>query len=54
MILVACTSTGKEKVVNVDDPHEGFNQLNKDRSEAGLSVPAHGLYLTDIEYPDEM
>lgn len=26
----------------------------KDRSEAGLSVPAHGLYLTDIEYPDEM
>jgi len=26
----------------------------KDRSEAGLSVPAHGLYLTDIKYPDEM
>lgn len=26
----------------------------KDRSEAGLSVPAHGLYLTDIEYPDEI
>lgn len=26
----------------------------KDRAEAGLSVPAHGLYLTDIEYPDGM
>lgn len=24
----------------------------RDRSEAGLSVPAHGLYLVDIEYPD--
>ncbi|MEX2597991.1 MAG: tRNA pseudouridine(38-40) synthase TruA [Salibacteraceae bacterium] len=23
----------------------------KNRSEAGLSVPAHGLYLTEIEYP---
>jgi tRNA pseudouridine38-40 synthase len=23
----------------------------KDRSEAGLSVPAHGLYLVKIEYP---
>jgi len=23
----------------------------KDRSEAGLSVPAHGLYLISIEYP---
>jgi tRNA pseudouridine38-40 synthase len=24
----------------------------KDRGEAGLSVPAHGLFLTDIEYPE--
>jgi tRNA pseudouridine38-40 synthase len=24
---------------------------SKDRSEAGVSVPAHGLYLTDIVYP---
>jgi len=24
---------------------------SKNRSEAGVSVPAHGLYLTDIEYP---
>lgn len=25
---------------------------SKDRNEAGYSVPAHGLYLTDIQYPD--
>ena len=25
---------------------------SKDRSQAGFSVPAHGLYLTKIEYPD--
>lgn len=25
---------------------------SKDRSEAGFSVPAHGLYLTKIEYPN--
>lgn len=26
----------------------------KDRSAAGLSVPAHGLFLTNIEYPDHV
>ena len=26
----------------------------KDRSEAGYSVPAQGLYLKKIEYPDEI
>ena len=26
----------------------------KDRGAAGLSVPAHGLFLTDIEYPKEI
>jgi len=26
----------------------------KDRNHAGLSVPAHGLYLTDIEYPKDL
>ena len=26
----------------------------KDRGEAGLSVPAHGLFLTDIEYPESV
>ena len=25
--------------------------MSKDRSEAGASVPAHGLYLTKVEYP---
>lgn len=31
----------------------GFRKIieQKDRSAAGLSVPAHGLFLTDIEYP---
>jgi tRNA pseudouridine38-40 synthase len=24
---------------------------SKERSKAGFSVPAHGLYLTDIQYP---
>lgn len=33
-----------------------FRQVieQKDRGAAGLSVPAHGLFLTDIEYPDEI
>ena len=33
---------------------EEFRQIieAKDRSEAGLSVPPHGLYLTRIEYPE--
>lgn len=26
----------------------------KDRSAAGLSVPAHGLFLTDVEYPESV
>lgn len=33
-----------------------FRQIieNKNRDEAGLSVPAHGLFLTDIRYPDNI
>lgn len=33
---------------------EDLHQIiaSKDRSEAGFSVPAHGLYLVNIEYPD--
>jgi tRNA pseudouridine38-40 synthase len=27
---------------------------NKDRSQAGVSVPAKGLYLTEIVYPDNI
>lgn len=32
---------------------KGINKIikSKNRSEAGVSVPAHGLYLTKIEYP---
>ena len=26
----------------------------KDRCKAGTSVPAHGLYLVDIKYPDSI
>jgi len=34
----------------------GFRNVieQKDRGAAGLSVPAHGLFLTDIEYPEEI
>ena len=33
---------------------DGFRQVieKKDRGVAGSSVPAHGLFLTDIEYPE--
>jgi tRNA pseudouridine38-40 synthase len=27
---------------------------SKDRSEAGFSAPAHGLYLTEVKYPEEI
>ncbi len=27
---------------------------SQDRSQAGTSAPAHGLYLTRIEYPEEI
>ncbi|MBN1251216.1 MAG: tRNA pseudouridine(38-40) synthase TruA, partial [Bacteroidales bacterium] len=32
---------------------EDFRKIieSKNRSNAGLSVPAHGLFLTEIEYP---
>jgi len=34
----------------------GFRTIieQKDRGAAGLSVPAHGLFLTDIEYPEAL
>ncbi len=28
--------------------------LSKDRSSAGMSAPAKGLFLVDIEYPEEI
>jgi tRNA pseudouridine38-40 synthase len=35
---------------------EGFRQVieQKNRCKAGTSVPAHGLYLVDIKYPDNL
>lgn len=36
--------------LKVEELHDIIN--SKDRGEAGFSVPAHGLYLMDIQYPD--
>ena len=38
--------------MQVDDLHEIIK--SKNRSEAGYSVPAHGLYLTQIVYPESI
>lgn len=38
--------------ISVSDVHEIIK--SKDRGKAGYSVPAHGLYLTKIEYPKEI
>ena len=38
--------------INIDHLHAIIK--SKNRSEAGFSVPAHALYLTKIEYPDDI
>ena len=38
--------------INVDDIHEIIK--SKNRSEAGFSVPAQGLYLTEVAYPEDI
>ncbi|GAA3599655.1 tRNA pseudouridine(38-40) synthase TruA [Flavivirga amylovorans] len=38
--------------INVEDLHTIIK--SKNRSEAGFSVPAHGLYLTEVEYPNDI
>ncbi|WP_298536294.1 tRNA pseudouridine(38-40) synthase TruA [uncultured Algibacter sp.] len=38
--------------IKVEELHQIIQ--SKSRSEAGFSVPAHGLYLTKIEYPEEI
>ncbi|WP_396600332.1 tRNA pseudouridine(38-40) synthase TruA [Algibacter sp. R77976] len=38
--------------MEVDELHSIIK--SKNRSEAGFSVPAHGLYLTDVEYPKDI
>ena len=37
-------------------PVDGFREIieQKDRGKAGTSAPAHGLFLTDIKYPEEL
>jgi tRNA pseudouridine38-40 synthase len=42
------TEIGKGKL----EPEEILNRL--DRSEAGMSVPAHGLYLARVDYPEDV
>ena len=48
-IVGTLVDLGKHKIT-LDD----FRKIieNKDRSEAGVSVPAKGLFLTEIKYPD--
>ncbi len=38
--------------LNVEDMHKII--ASKDRSKAGYSVPAHGLYLTEVAYPETL
>ncbi|ULC58819.1 tRNA pseudouridine(38-40) synthase TruA [Flaviramulus sp. BrNp1-15] len=38
--------------LSIEDLHTIIQ--SKNRSEAGFSVPAHGLYLTHIEYPEDI
>ena len=47
-IVGTMINIGTEKISHAD-----FEKIieSKDRSQAGYSVPAHGLYLTKIEYP---
>jgi tRNA pseudouridine38-40 synthase len=35
---------------------DGFRQIieNRNRSDAGTSAPARGLFLTDVKYPAEI
>jgi len=50
-IVGTLLDVGKEKI-NIND----FRNIieNKNRSDAGFSVPAHALFLTIIEYPDNI
>ena len=40
------------ETISIDDLHAIIQ--SKDRSKAGTSVPAHGLYLTEVSYPKEI
>jgi len=47
-IVGTLINVGQHKITLSD-----FEEIiqSKNRSKAGFSVPAHGLYLTDIQYP---
>jgi len=47
-IVGTLLNVGKGKIT-IDDVQKILN--SKNRSEAGESVPAHGLFLTNISYP---
>ena len=50
-IVGTLLEVGKERI----PPHALHEIINaRNRSKAGFSVPAHGLYLTDITYPDTL
>ena len=40
------------ETISIDDLHAVIQ--SKDRNKAGTSVPAHGLYLTEVGYPKEI
>jgi tRNA pseudouridine38-40 synthase len=42
---------GKNKI-SINDFQKIIEQKN--RTEAGMSVPAHGLFLVNVEYPPEL
>ena len=46
LIDVGSGKITKEDFINIIE--------SKDRSKAGFSVPAHGLFLTKVDYPDEL
>ena len=50
-IVGTLLDVGKNKISLID-----FIQIieNKNRSDAGLSVPAHGLFLMQVAYPDKL
>jgi tRNA pseudouridine38-40 synthase len=50
-IVGTLINVGLEKI-SINDVHEIIK--SKDRGEAGYSVPAHGLYLSSVKYPNNI
>jgi tRNA pseudouridine38-40 synthase len=49
-IVGTLVDVGRNKIT-IDDVHRIVQ--SKQRSQAGTSVPAQGLFLTDVKYPKE-